>query len=469
MRQDARVSGIRGFWRALPTEGRWLLSTVAIQTLGRGLTLPFTIIYLHEVRGFDLGLSGALMGLIAVVGLIVTGPGGSLIDRYGARTILITGLGAMIVGCTLLAFATHPAMAAVGLVLIGVNFGVSWPGFNALIASVVSGDLRQQYFGINFALVNLGIGVGGIIGGFYVNVAAPETFTMIFLVDAASCLIPMALLLGPLRHVRTQSEPTDETRSSGGYLQIIRRPAVIWVTLLTFVAMFVGYGQMEAGFPAYARQVAEVSTRTVGFAFAVNTLVIVLFQFAVLRWISGKRRTRVMWLMALVWAASWLLLGAAGLLPGTLAAAIGVIAFMGVFAFGETLLQPTVPAVYNDLAADHNRGRYNAINSAAFQGGAIAGPIAAGLLLDQGLDAVFIGLMVVCCFGIGVMALALERRITPAVNGVVESASTAAPASGAPADPLSGTASSAHADRQSGAASSAPADRQSAPPQKPQS
>ncbi|HZW40655.1 MAG TPA: MFS transporter, partial [Agromyces sp.] len=60
--------GIRSFWNALPTEGRWLLSTVAIQTLGRGLTLPFTIIYLHEVRGFDLGLSGALMSLIAVTG-----------------------------------------------------------------------------------------------------------------------------------------------------------------------------------------------------------------------------------------------------------------------------------------------------------------------------------------------------------------------------------------------------------------
>ena len=76
---------MKGFWRALPTEGRWLLSTVAIQTLGRGLTLPFTIIYLHEVRGFDLGLSGALMSLIAIAGLIVTGPGGTLIDRYGAR------------------------------------------------------------------------------------------------------------------------------------------------------------------------------------------------------------------------------------------------------------------------------------------------------------------------------------------------------------------------------------------------
>ena len=420
VRQDVAVIGIRTFWSALPTEGRWLLSTVAIQTLGRGLTLPFTIIYLHEVRGFELDLAGALMSLIAITGLIVTGPGGSLIDRYGAKAVLLVGLTAMIAGCTLLAFATHPAVAAVALVLIGVNFGVSWPGFNALIASVVDGDLRQQYFGVNFALINLGIGVGGIIGGFYVDVSSPETFTVIFLVDAATSLIPMALLLGPLRHVRTQHEPAADAPASGGYREIIRQPAVLWLSLLTFIAMFIGYGQMEAGFPAYARQVAEVSTRTVGLAFAVNTAVIVLLQFTVLKRISGRRRTRVMLVMAAVWALSWLILGGAGLLPDTLAAAVGVLAFMGVFAFGETLLQPTVPAVYNDLASDHNRGRYNAINSAAFQAGAITGPIAAGILLDQGLDVAYIAVMVIGCLVIGALAIALERRIPASANGVTE-------------------------------------------------
>ena len=416
--------GMRSFWRALPREGRWLLSTVAIQTLGRGLTLPFTIIYLHEVRGFDLALSGGLMSLIAITGLIVTGPGGTLIDRYGARAVLLAGLTSMIAGCTLLAFATHPGVAAVALVLIGVNFGVSWPGFNSLVATVVEGDLRQQYFGVNFALVNLGIGVGGIIGGFYVDVHAPDTFTMIFLIDAASSLIPMALLLGPLRNVRPKAEPADAEQSAGGYREILRRPAVLWITLLTFIAMFIGYGQMEAGFPAFAREVAEVSTRVVGFAFAVNTAVIVLLQFTVLKHITGRRRTRVMIVMAGVWAAAWLLLGAAGLLPDTVTAAIGVLAFMGVFAFGETLLQPTVPAIYNDLASDRNRGRYNAINSAAFQGGAITGPIAAGLLLANDLDAVYIAVMVAGCVGIGVLALALERRLPANANGVTESAPT---------------------------------------------
>lgn len=409
------------FWKALPTEGRWLLSTVAIQTLGRGLTLPFTIIYLHEVRGFDLALSGVLMSLIAVTALIVTGPGGTLIDRYGARPVLLAGLAAMIAGCTLLAYATHPAVAAVALVLIGVNFGVSWPGFNALIATVVDGELRQQYFGVNFALVNLGIGVGGIIGGFYVDVNDPTTFTTIFLVDAASGLIPAALLLGPLRHVHTQGEPgdhVDDPANPSSYRALIRRPAILWLTLLTFISMFIGYGQMEAGFPAYARQVAEVSTRVVGLSFAVNTAVIVLLQFAVLKLIAGHRRTRVMQVMALVWAISWLILGATGLVPDSLAAAIGVLAFMGVFAFGETMLQPTVPAMYNDLATDRNRGRVNAINSAAFQGGAITGPIVAGLLLGEGLDGWYIATMVAGCVIIALLAVALERRVPASANGV---------------------------------------------------
>ena len=413
------MSSMAQFWHALPREGRWLLSTVAIQTLGRGLTLPFTIIYLHEVRHFDLGLSGALMSIIALTGLLVTAPGGTLIDRFGARPVLLVGLASMIAGCAILAFATEPGIAAIALVLMGVNFGVSWPGINALIATVAHGDVRQQYFGVNFALVNLGIGVGGIIGGFFVDVQRPETFTAIFLIDAASALIPVALLLGPLRHVRTQGEPDVAGEdSAGGYRAILRQPAVLWLTLLTFLAVFIGYGQMEAGFPAFARQVSEVSTRAIGFSFAVNTAVIVLFQFAVLKRLTGRRRTRAMQVMAVVWAASWLVLGATGLLPDSLAAAIGVLAFMGVFAFGETLLQPTVPAVYNDLATDRNRGRYNAVNSGAFQAGAITGPFAAGLLLDAGLDGLYIAIMVAGCAGICVLASVLERRIPANVNGV---------------------------------------------------
>ena len=131
---------LRAFWDQLSTEGRWLLSTVAVQTLGRGLTLPFTVIYLHEVRGFSLDLAGALMAFIAIIALAVTGPGGALTDRVGARRVLLVSTTCQLVGCAILAFATTPVVAGIAMAFLGINFGMSWPAFNALIAAVTSGD-----------------------------------------------------------------------------------------------------------------------------------------------------------------------------------------------------------------------------------------------------------------------------------------------------------------------------------------
>ena len=147
---------------------------------------------------------------------MVTGPGGALTDRIGARRMLLCSTTAQLVGCVVLAFATTPAAVAVAFALLGFNFGVSWPAFNALVAAVTTGATRVQYFGINFALVNLGIGLGGVVGGLYVDVARPETFTTIFLVDGACMLVPIALLLGPLRHLHGRADrPADEDASRG--------------------------------------------------------------------------------------------------------------------------------------------------------------------------------------------------------------------------------------------------------------
>ena len=216
------------------------------------------------------------MAWIFTVGVLLTGPGGVAVDKYGARLVTIVGLPGPHGGVVVLAFAETVPAAIVATTLMGVS-GVTWPAFNSMVAAIVQGPLRVQYFGVNFALVNLGIGLGGVVSGLYVDVTRPGTFTTIYLVDAVSLLIPVLLLLGPLRHVHARAEkPEDTTGVPTSYWQIARQPAMAWLLLLTFIAMFVGYGQMEAGFPAFAREASEVSTRIIGWAFAANTAVIVL-------------------------------------------------------------------------------------------------------------------------------------------------------------------------------------------------
>jgi MFS family permease len=299
-------------------------------------------------------------------------------------------------------------------------FGVSWPASQSFIAAVVPTELRQRYFGVNFTLLNLGIGIGGVVGGVFVDVERTVTFQAIYLADAASYAPALFLLMVPLRHVAgrpvvDEDSPVEEV----GYLAVLRRPAVGSLMVLGFVSSFVGYSQLNAGMPAYARAVGEISTRGLGFAFACNTLVIVLLQLVVLQRIEGLRRTRVIAVMGVIWALSWLLLGGTGLVAGTVGATMLVAACASVFALGETLLQPTIPALVNDLAPDHLRGRYNALSSGAFQLAAIIAPPIAGFLVGHHLGDVYIGSLVAGCALVGFLAVGrLEPQLTPEVNGV---------------------------------------------------
>lgn len=413
--------GVRGFWRALPREGRFLLSTVAVQHLGRGMTLPFTVIYLNEVRHLSLETAGTVMAVLALAAAVLAGPMGSLTDLVGARWMLILAGVSQSIGAVVMAFATSAIPAFVAAVLMGLSAGIGWAAGNTFISALVRGPLRQRYFGVNFALLNLGIGAGGLVAGMFVEVTRPVTFEVVFLVDAVLILIPAVWLLGPLRHVTARSERPAEDTSPASYGTVLRLPGMGWVLLIGLVTSFVGYGQLEAGIPAFARSVSEVSTEAVGVAFAANTAVIVALQFWVLQRIEGHRRTRVGLIMLGVWVVAWLALGASGLLPGTIAAAVLVVAFLALFGLGETLLQPTLPAITNDLAPDHLRGRVNAIQSAAFMSGGVVGPVVAGVLLGRGFDVAFIGVVLGGLALVAWLLLRLERIISPEVNGVAPS------------------------------------------------
>jgi MFS family permease len=411
---------IASFWHDLPREGRLMLSVVAFEFIGTGLVLPFWVVYLHELRGYSLEVVGVLLATMSAAGVVAAPPAGKLIDRLGPRAAMIVVLVSAMVGQTMVAFADNLVTTTVAIAIIGAGFGMGWPTSQALISSVVPSQIRARYFGMNFSLLNLGIGIGGIAGGLVADVHDLTSFQLLYLGDALSYLPSLFLVLVPLRHVGGPvPPPVDSAAEQVTYLQVFRAPAMRTMCSLMFVSAFVGYSQLNAGMPAYSRVIGEVSTRGLGFAFAANTLVIVLLQLVVLQRIEGRRRTRVIVVMAAVWAVSWLLLGASGISPGTLTATLFVAGCASVFALGETLLQPTMPAIVNDLAPDHLRGRYNALTAGVFQTASILGPIVAGFMIGHDLHLEFIAMLVLGCgLTAWLSAVRLEPQLDAAANGL---------------------------------------------------
>ena len=419
MTETPTKAPLKAFWHDLPREGKLLLSVVVFEFIGTGLVLPFWVVYLHEVRDFSLTTAGLLLGIQPLTGLLAVGPGGAIIDRIGARRVLVAALLSVIAGEVVMAFAATFAVAALGMALSGLAFGVSWPASQTMIANVVPSAIRQRYFGVNFSLLNLGIGLGGLIGGAWLAVDKTWTFQVIYLADAVTFLPSLFLLLVPLRHIAGRPEHDHDDVATPSYAEVLRLPGIPTLTLLTFLASFVAYAQLNTGMPAYARVVSEVSTQGLGIAFACNTLVIVVLQLVVLQRIEGRRRTRVMVVMALIWAFAWLLMGASGLVPGTLGATVLIAACASVFALGETLLQPTMPAMTNDLTTDRLRGRTNALTSGAFQLPMVLAPPVSGWLIGHHLEGSYVALLVLGCVLVAVVAVVgLEPRVTPAANGI---------------------------------------------------
>lgn len=412
---------ISSFWHDLPREGKLLLSVVAFEFVGTGLVLPFWVVYLHEMRGFSLDVVGILLAVMSAAGVAAAVPGGALIDRIGPRRTMIGVLVSAVVGQASMAYADNLALVTLSISIIGAGFGMGWPTSQALVASVVPSEIRSRYFGMNFSLLNLGIGIGGIIGGFVVDVHDLATFQWMYVGDAVSYFPSLFLLLVPLRHIGGPVPHPDDAAAAEkvSYLTVLRAPAMGTMVVVTFVSAFVGYSQLNAGMPAYSRAIGEVSTRGLGIAFAANTLVIVLLQLVVLQRIEGHRRTRVIVVMSAVWAASWALLAASGIAPGTFTATFFVAACAGVFALGETLLQPTMPAIVNDLAPDHLRGRYNALTAGTFQAASIVGPIVAGFLIGHGLHLEYIAMLIAgCALTAWLSAVRLEPQLDAVANGL---------------------------------------------------
>ncbi len=417
---SAPRTSLSSFWHDLPREGRLLLSTVVVDALGIGFVLPFGVVYLHEVRHLPLTTVGVLLAVPSAVALALLGPIGVVIDRYGPRRLQMLALVVNLLGSVLLAFATTAPIAALAFGLFGLGQAVFWPASQSLVAVVIPAGIRQRYYGTNFTVLNLGIGIGGLASGLFVSTSQPWTFQVIYLLNAATFLAPLAVLGVPLRHVGNNVVPSDDAdpAPAGSYRAVFADHAFRRFLVVVFFGAFVGYAQFEAGWTAYARTVAEASTQLIGIAFAVNTGTIVLLQLVVIQRIEGHRRTRVLMLMSLVWAASWSLMGLAGLVPGSVVAGVLLAASMSVFALGETFQAPVVPAITNDLAPVHLRGRYNAVGAMVFQVAAIMGPVVAGFLLGHRLTVAFVGVLLLGCALMIVVLGQLERVIPPAANGV---------------------------------------------------
>ena len=393
----------------------WLVEIgIFLNMLGYGAVLPFEIIYLHNSRGFSLGVAGLVVGTITGAAVVTAPLAGPLIDRRGARVITAGAGAALAVGYAGLAFAHSPDQAFAAAAFAGAGNGALNPGQSTLMATLAPSGLRHRATAVSRVAGNTGIGIGGALGGL-VAACGLTGFVALFLVNAVTYLAYVCVLLAVV-HEAPRPEPVR-----GGYRLVARDRTFIHLVIIDVAMIAVGWGVFSWLLPPYARNELGISAPLIGLLLLANAATVVVAQVPIARLAEGRRRVVMMALAASIFTGACLLvIAAAGASPRIAYAAL-VAASIAV-GVGECFYTTVLSPLVADLAPEGLRGRYMAVMGLAWWAGLAIAPTLGAQLLSHAPVAVFLaaaGTAAVAC----VSALTLERalpeasRLTPHPGG----------------------------------------------------
>lgn len=370
------------YYNTIPLHGRvgfglsrqlWVVEAgIFLNMLGYGAVLPFELIYLHEYRGFGLGVSGLIVGLVTGVAVVSAPVAGTLVDRVGARvTAAAAGL-ALAGGYALLAFASSPAVAFAAAALAGVGNGALTPSQSALLAVIAPRELRQRASAVSRVAVNLGIGLGGAIGGLVAGFGL-RGFVVLFLANAVTYVLYVAVLTTAVR-----DEPRPE-RLAGGYRQLLRDRTFVRFALTNVAMIAVGWGVLAWIVPPYARELG-LAPGLIGLLLFANAATVVATQIPIVKAAEGRSRIGALTLGAGAWVGACLLAVLAQAGPSGFALVCLVTAAVA-FGIGECLHATAFMPLVADLAPPSLRGRYMATAGLSWWLGLAAAPTLGAQLL----------------------------------------------------------------------------------------
>src|SRR4051794_8330519 len=298
------------------------------------------------------------------------------------------------------------------MVVEGAGSACFWPSQSTLVSRLTPGTRRHAAFAQQRLTMNLGIGLGGIVGGTIAHVRDPHTFTILFTLDALTFLAYVFVLA----LVHDPGVQSDEGLAPASYAAVLRHRTFVGLWGLNFLFVMAGYSLINL-LPQFARDHSHISEREIGLVFAVNTGVIVVAQLPLSHWIEGRRRMRALALMPALWAVAWLLVDGTGAWLDATPAFVAFAVAAGLLGAGECFHGPAHQALVADIAPPHLRGRYFAVHSLSWGLAGTVGPAVGGFVLAAAPFALWPLASGVCLVS-AAAALALERYIPPGLRRI---------------------------------------------------
>ncbi len=416
-RAGVRVRLAELFGRDDPVLGV-LVAATGINTLGRGLTLTLTVLYLAIVAGLTPGEIAVASTAAAITGIGSSYAGGWLSDRLSARRLLLvlTIIDAFAIGAYV--FVDDLALAViVGCVSFGIGGGAH-SAQSAIVARAFVGPIRIRARAVIRTVTNVGIALGSAAAAVVLVVDTPLAYRASFVVAAVFGLVAaVAIARLPARvdaghGLPAESEALKPVRGRSPW----RDPRYLAFTGLA--AIFgIQFTVLEYGIPLWIEHETEAPRVMVSVLLILNTVIVTAFTVLLSRGTEDPRKA------GRVFAIAGVLMGAACAIYGLAAGAPVWVAILALLiggiahAFAEVLSQGAGWGLAFELADPASAGAYQGLVGMGYGAlSAVGPPLLAVTALSLGLAGwLILGVMfVAAALGVFVIGRRAAKTWQPA-------------------------------------------------------
>ena len=347
-----------------------------VLALGTGIALP-ALPTLARSFGVGFGLASGVITAFLVGNLVGTIPSGWLIDRFGRRTVLISG--PLLTAATGFAVAaTHSFTALIVLRFFNGIAAQMWlMGRLAAISHSAAPTQRGRLVSWMFGMDNTGKLAGPVIGGFIAAAWGARAPFLVYAVMALLALVPTVLLAEdtPRRDRATR----EQARAAGLSLWQIFAPRWPYFGVALFAGLTRGpvNADMLHLYAAFAYRLGPVAIGYLATSAAVISLPISLTS----GWLMdrfGRKRTMVPGFSGVVVMMSALAVSAF--------LHLSLVWYVSLFLLGiavQSLTGGSIQTIGADVAPPQARGTFLGMWRFIGQGGTTVGPIIFAAIADQ--------------------------------------------------------------------------------------
>lgn len=394
-----------------------LVAAAVIDSTGSGLVLALQLIYFVTTTSLPLMHVGAALTLAELITLPAPAIWGRLVDRFGSRAISVTGNLVSALGFAGFLLADSFWLIVLVVFVVQVGVGAYWTAQRTLVAEAVPEGDWTRWFGLMHALRNAGIGLGAALAAGALAWEGVDTLRWLVIGNIASYLLAVALLATwrPPEHRRPERQSArnapgdgDPATRPGGYHAVLRDRTFTRLVLVN-IAFVLAAMVITVLLAVYILEIGGGAPWMAAVALTVNTVLVVVTQTRVSRWVESRRPTRVMAMAATLNALAFIVFGLVAEVPSSLIFP-GLIAAVAVYTLAEVLHSPAMDTLTVSLAPANLRGRYQGVFEMSWVfGGAIA-PLLFTTLLAGGLAWPWL-VLVILSLAAALALVRLEREV----------------------------------------------------------